>query len=106
MAIDQDKKKEPSESGNACAPAIERGDLPIATFKCKAFDYIAEKLTGFTAKQLVDFEESEDYSAIEDLFAKIDYTTVWNLVLKIEENNFNKKNKFYEAKIVSCDPQK
>jgi hypothetical protein len=91
--------KQPTD--HVTATDVEHSDDAVQTFKCKCFNYQAQTLVGFTAKKLVDLETREAYGEIDAMFAKVDYTTIWNLVVKIEEETFNKK-KFIEATLVSC----
>jgi len=65
----------------------ERSAHDTQPFHCKCFGFQAEKLLGFTAKQLVDLENSEDFSAIDDMFDRVNYSSVWSLVVKIAETS-------------------
>jgi hypothetical protein len=89
----------------------ERSADDTQPFHCKCFGFQAEKLLGFTAKQLVDLENSGDFSAIDDMFDRVNYSSVWSIVVKIAENkheskyNKAKKGKTFEATLVSCKAQ-
>lgn len=91
-----------SEPGTASADEVHD---QASVFSCKCFGQPAETLAGFTAAQLVALEKSGDIGAIESMFANIDYTTIWTLVINIKKTIFNDEE-ILETKVLSCERKK
>jgi hypothetical protein len=75
------------------------------TFTCKCFGRNAEKLAGFTTKELVHYQDVKNTDVLKAMFNKIDYTTVWILNIKIEEKEYNGDINI-EARVLSCEKEK
>jgi hypothetical protein len=77
-------------------------DIPEETFTCKVFGKFAEILAGFTAKEIAGYEQSRNTDALEAIFERIDYTTVWTIGIKIVENKFG-GDVTIEPQMISCE---
>ncbi len=55
----------------------------------KMFDQPAERLMGFSAKQLIALQDTDDTAAIEALFAAVDVDTVRTFNIRISMSKFD-----------------